>query len=83
MRYILSLLEILLMVAALCCGHSVESTDSNWRSLGFKDKLALRLVLSDPYLYVCSGSKGLWRKNIRQNGEYEFLGLADTSLGDY
>jgi len=53
-----------------------------WQSLGFEDKFALRLVLAKPYLYVCAGSDGLWRRNIRQaSGEWEYVGLADTSLG--
>ena len=83
MKYLLYPLELLLVVTALYCGHSVESISDTWKSLGFEDKFALRLVLSEPYLYICAGSDGLWRKNIRQNGDYEYLGLADTSLGDY
>ena len=85
MRYIQYLLEILLIVAALCCGHSTESSNDNWKSLGFLDKFAIRLVLSEPYLYVCAGSDGLWRLDIstKSSINWEYMGLADTSLGDY
>ncbi|MEK9135838.1 MAG: hypothetical protein AAB393_01840 [Bacteroidota bacterium] len=52
--------------------------------LGFQDKFALRLVLSEPYLYVCAGSDGVWRRNIRQSTQqWEYLGLRDTTLGRY
>ncbi|MFH1251787.1 MAG: T9SS type A sorting domain-containing protein [bacterium] len=55
-----------------------------WQSLGFEDKLALRLRLYEPYLYVCAGSDGLWRKDIKSEySDWEYLGMADTTLGDY
>lgn len=54
-----------------------------WQLLGFEGKFALRLVLAEPYLYVCAGSDGLWRRNIRQMTPWECLGFADTSLGEY
>lgn len=83
MRYLLYLIAMLIIMTASCSENSTESSCSTWKSLGFEDKFALRLVLAEPYLYVCAGSDGLWRQNIRQNSDYEFLGLADTSLGDY
>jgi hypothetical protein len=53
-------------------------------SLGFEDKFALRLVISEPYLYVCAGSEGVWRRNIRQpQSDWTYLGLRDTTLGRY
>lgn len=53
----------------------------SWKNLGFHDKLAKRLTFAEPYLYVCAGRDGLWRKNIRQeSSNWEYLGLADTLL---
>ncbi len=67
-----------------CKDSGTGSGNGQWESLGFEDKLALRLVLAEPYLYVCGGSDGLWRENIRQPGsQWQYLGLADTSLGRY
>jgi photosystem II stability/assembly factor-like uncharacterized protein len=51
--------------------------------LGFQDKFALRMVLSEPYLYVCAGSDGVWRRDIRRMNQWQYLGLRDTSLGKY
>lgn len=51
--------------------------------LGFEDKFALRMVLAEPYLYVCAGSNGVWRRDIRRMSEWQYLGLRDTSLGRY
>jgi hypothetical protein len=53
------------------------------QSLGFEDKFAMRMVVEEKYLYVCAASNGLWRKNIFDMTEWEYLGLADTSLGRY
>lgn len=66
------------------CEHSITYPQiSKIEFLGFEDKLALRLVLAEPHLYVCAGSDGLWRRNIRQMTAWEYMGLADTSLGKY
>ncbi|MCH8012863.1 MAG: hypothetical protein IIA61_13110 [Candidatus Marinimicrobia bacterium] len=66
---------------------STDPIDDNvpkWESLGFEDKFALRIRLYKPYLYVCAGSNGLWRKDIRsEDSNWEYLGLADTTLVDY
>lgn len=51
--------------------------------LGFEDKFALRMVLAEPYLYVCAGSDGVWKRDIRSMSEWQYLGLRDTSLGKY
>jgi len=54
------------------------------KTLGFEDKFALRMVLSEPYLYVCAGSDGVWKRNIRlAENSWQYLGLRDTSLGKY
>ena len=40
-----------------------------------------RLRLDDPWLYVCSGAKGLWRRNIQTMAAWAYIGLAnDTSM---
>jgi hypothetical protein len=58
--------------------------EMEWYSLGFEDKLALRLRLYEPHLYVCAGSEGLWRKDIEsEHSDWEYLGMADSSLGQY
>ncbi len=55
---------------------------TKWQSLGFEDKLAIRLRLYQPYLYVCADSDGLWRKDIEsKNSEWEYLGMSVSSLG--
>ncbi len=68
------------------CNEVVPMPDDGkreWQSLGFEDKLAIRLRLFKPYLYVCAGSNGLWRKDIQtEHSDWEYLGMSDTSLGD-
>jgi len=55
-----------------------------WEFLGLEDKYASRLVLAEPYLYVCAEKDGLWRKNIRDMSEdWEYVGLADTVADEY
>jgi len=76
----------MLMLGCTNCGlepeiDPTESDTCQWEYLGFKDKYAHRLVLAEPYLYVCACINGLWRKNIREvNSEWQYLGLADTTL---
>lgn len=75
---------LILLTIKSCKYSGTGPTIDNWEFLGFDDKFALRLVLSEPYLYVCAGSDGVWRKNIRQSGiEWECIGLRDTTLGRY
>jgi len=58
-----------------------ESDTCQWEYLGFEDKYANRMVLAEPYLYVCACVNGLWRRDIREvNSEWQYLGLADTTL---
>lgn len=88
MRQLLPLFKAVVVVRLLlqfgCKDSGTGPSAGEWEFLGFEDKFALRLVLAEPYLYVCAGSNGLWRKNIRQpSAEGEFLGLADTSLGRF
>ena len=88
MRQVLRVLTVVatagLFIQFGCKDSGTRSENGQWESLGFEDKLALRLVLAEPYLYVCAGSDGLWRRNVRQSGaNWENLGLADTSLGKY
>lgn len=85
---ILGLLLLLFFLLINCQDNdSTDPIDDNvpkWESLGFEDKLAIRLRLYKPHLYVCAGSDGLWRKDIESEyTDWEYLGLADTSLGHY
>ncbi len=77
----------LLLTTYLLCGCRDNSTNpisASWQSLGFGGRSALRLNVVEPYLYVCAGSEGLWRRRIREeNSSWEYLGLRDTSLGMY
>jgi len=50
--------------------------------LGFRAKYALDLEYEDPYLYACAGPKGVWKKNISANTDWQYLGLEDTSFGN-
>lgn len=63
------------------CFPSIQA--GTLQSLGFEDKFAIRMVVEDTYLYVCAASNGLWRRNITEMDDWEYLGLADTSLGRY
>lgn len=60
---------------------SVVGPGSQWEKFGFEDKFALRMVLAEPYLYVCAGSDGVWKRDVRSLGNWQYLGLSDTSLG--
>ena len=74
----------ILVFTSSCQKNPTKIDKYEWKSLGFEDRFALRLRLYEPYLYVCAGSNGLWRTNIQtENSKWEYLGLADTSLGDY
>ncbi len=77
----------LLFVLLLANCLNNEPTDNGlprWQFLVLEDKFALNLRLYKPHLYVCAGSDGLWRKDIEsEDSEWEYLGLADTSLGEY
>jgi hypothetical protein len=51
--------------------------------IGFQDKYAIKLAWEEPYLYVCACDDGLWRRNLQQMTQWEYLGLADSSLGHF
>lgn len=80
---------VVILIGAMVCGSGCKDSGTGagsgqWEFLGFEDKFALRLVLAEPYLYVCAGSDGLWRREIyRASSDWEYVGLADTSLGRY
>lgn len=58
--------------------------EGTWELLGFEDKIAYRIVLSDSCLYACAGEDGLWKMNINESSsEWLYLGMADSSLADY
>lgn len=87
-KLVLGLILLTFFLISNCQNNdSTDPIDDNvpkWESLGFEDKLALRLRLYKPYLYVCAGSDGLWRRDIEsENSDWEYFGLADTSLGHY
>lgn len=63
---------------------SVQTEEYVWRFIGLQDNFALRLKIAEPYLYVCAGVYGLFRTDIyNPENNWEYLGLADTSLGFY
>jgi hypothetical protein len=37
-----------------------------------------RMRLVDPWLYVCCGRYGLWKRNVETMSPWQFLGLSDT-----
>lgn len=49
--------------------------------IGFRGNYALDMEYEEPFLYVCAGQKGVWKKNISTNGDWHYLGLGDTSFG--
>ena len=73
------------LILQFSCGDNIsESKVMRIEPLGFKDKFALRMVISESYLYVCAGSDGVWKRDIRQpESNWEYLGLRDKSLGKY
>lgn len=66
-----------------CDDSIIDLSKYELEYLGFDDKFALRMVIEEPYLYVCAGSDGVWRQNIRAISDWEYLGLMDTTLGKY
>jgi photosystem II stability/assembly factor-like uncharacterized protein len=75
------LAAVAVVMLQVSCTSVVEPGNRDWEFLGFEDKFALRLVLGEPYLYVCAGSDGVWRRDVRRLGDWQYLGLRDTSLG--
>lgn len=52
-------------------------------SLGFRQNLPVRIVLTDQYIYVAAAARGVWRRNLNEASAWEYLGLADDRLGNY
>ncbi len=48
---------------------------------GIEDKLVTKLVYEKPYLYAGAAANGVWRRDMVKMTDWEYLGLADTSLG--
>lgn len=75
----------LTLVLLFGCKHTIfeaKEAGPSWQSMGFKDKFASRLVISEPYLYACAGPEGLWRLNLQKSdSDWVYVGLADSSLG--
>lgn len=51
--------------------------------IGMDNMLVTKLAYSTPYLYAGAASRGLWRRDLSRMNTWEYLGLADTSLGNY
>lgn len=75
------LLLLSILVVLNSCEHDIsEPILGSPFLLGFEDKAVYKIILSEPYLYVCAGREGLWRQNIRKESAWEYLGLGDPSL---
>ena len=84
---------LLAVVIATTCSCAIDKNPFNYDEcypknitsefLGFEDKLPLCMVLADPYLYVCAGSDGVWKRDLKSMSKWQYLGLGDTSLGKY
>ncbi|MCH8010858.1 MAG: hypothetical protein IIA61_02750 [Candidatus Marinimicrobia bacterium] len=74
-------LFLLTITFITCNKNPTDDKDSpKWEALGYRDRFESRLVMADPYLYVCGAIDGLWRKNVRQeDADWEYLGLADPA----
>jgi len=59
-------------------GHPIDTL----KFLDFRGYLALDMEYEDPFLYVCAGPRGVWKKNISANSDWQYLGLEDTSFGN-
>lgn len=73
----------------LCCSENEKiipppnNNDTDTLTfLDFRGKYALDLEYEEPFLYVCAGPKGVWKKNISANSDWQYLGLEDTSFGN-
>lgn len=79
----LSIILLLWLLAILpTCGdqNPVKVGEPTWESLGFEDKLPLRMKCSGDLIYVCAGPDGLWRRNVSiESSHWEPLGLADST----
>jgi hypothetical protein len=51
--------------------------------LGLSGRLVTRLVYEKPYLYAVAAAHGLWRRDLAAMTDWEYSGLADTTLGNY
>ncbi|MGC8596021.1 MAG: hypothetical protein ACP5MI_10525 [Candidatus Kryptoniota bacterium] len=51
--------------------------------IGMDGKLVTKLVCQEPYLYAGAAANGLWRCDLDKMTDWEYLGLADTSLGNW
>lgn len=75
-----------LAILSLSCNEEAmvdHGAGSRWKGIGLDNFAVSKVVLAEPYLYACTGPKGLYRKNIRSSTSWEYLGLADTSLAIY
>jgi hypothetical protein len=64
-------------------GTITAPTLTEVESLGLEGKIVNKMVYVAPYLYVSAASEGLWRRDVSIMTPWEYLGLADTSLGHY
>jgi hypothetical protein len=61
----------------------ISNPPSAWSSIGPASIPVRKLVLDEPYLYVCAGAKGLWRKNLRSSEPWNYIGFADSTLTEH
>jgi len=76
-------IALLFLFFVSCDDDVINIIKTELEFLGFDDKFALQMVIEEPYLFVCAGSDGIWRRNIRVFSDWEYLGLRDTTLGKY
>jgi hypothetical protein len=48
--------------------------------LGFPMPNPGKMRLAEPWLYVCLGTRGLWKRNVETMAPWQFLGLSDTTI---
>lgn len=51
--------------------------------LGFDGMTKNDMEYEEPFIYVCAGREGVWRRNIKSMTEWEYLGLAIIDTGSY
>ena len=78
---------LIFLIGNVSCGDGIvnpyEGFEENWLDWEFDEKFAVQMEIDNSFLYVAAASKGIWRIDIRNDSEWEYLGLSDSSLGDY
>ena len=82
-RVLLLILGVLLFFTSCSDSGTDSFTTPIPQFIGLQNFLVTKLVYEKPYLYAGTAANGLWRCNLENLGDWEYLGLADTSLGEY